>query len=213
MRFASKQRQEAGLAKRYYAALVAAVAWFAVIGQYLNSTTTTGNYFSYFTILSNVLVALITTAAALGPESAFGRFLNRPPVATATALYITVTGLVYFFILAPLYHLTGWVLFFDQVLHYVVPPAYVLFWLIFVPKGMLGLRNIAWMLIFPLAYGAYTLLRGPLVDWYPYPFIDATQLGYPKTLRNIGEFTLFFAFMGSIYVLVDHVLGHLRRGA
>ena len=200
--------------KRTYAAVFAAVGWFAVIGQYFNAYAGTPNgfnYISFFTILSNILVALTLTSAALAPASAVGRFLNRPSIATATALYITVTGLVYYFLLADLYHLEGWTLQFDRLLHYVMPPAYVFFWLVFVPKGTLDLRHVPWMLVAPLAYGAYTLARGPLVDWYPYPFVDAATLGYPRTFRNIAEFLIFFAFMGSIYVLLDRLIGRFRR--
>lgn len=196
--------------KRYLAAAIAAIGWYAIVGQYFQSSSA-GNYFSYFTILSNVLVAVTTTLVALAPDSAPGRFVQRPPVATSVALYITVTGIIYWLILAQLYDLEGWVLFFDRLLHYVIPPAFVLFWLLFIRKGTLDLRHLPGMLAAPIAYGAYTLLRGPLVNWYPYPFIDVNELGYPTTFRNIVEFTIFFAFVGSLYVLVDHALGRLRR--
>lgn len=202
---------------RAYAGVFAAVGWFSVVGQYVNtyagSLAGTINYFSYFTILSNILVAATLTSAALAlaRESGIGRLLNKPAVATATALYITVTGLIYFFILSHLYQLEGWTLQFDRLLHYVMPPAYVVFWLAFVPKGTLDLRNVVWMLVVPLVYGAYTLARGPVAGWYPYPFIDAATLGYPRTFRNTGEFIIFFAFMGSIYVLIDRLIGRLRR--
>jgi hypothetical protein len=69
------------------------------------------------------------------------------------------------------------------------------------------------MLIAPLAYGVYTLARGPLVDWYPYPFIDVSKLGYPLAFRNIGEFVVYFAVGGSIFVLADRLIGRLRPAA
>lgn len=202
------------MVRRSFAGLIAAVGWFAIIGQF-TQTPSAGNYFSFFTILSNILVAVTVTAAALAPESRLGRFLSDPRVATATVLYISVTGLVYAVILAKLYHLEGWVLLFNRLLHYVVPPLFVLFWLAFVRKGTLTIRYLPLMLIAPLAYGAYTLIRGPMVGWYPYPFIDAATLGYPATIRNIVEFTVFFALLGSVYILIDHVVGRLlpRRAA
>lgn len=199
------------MAQRIYAVLLAALGWFAIIGQYVVSTTTIFNYVSFFTILSNILVTLTATFAALAPDSRPGRLLLKPIVATSTALYITITGVIYYVLLAKLYDLVGWNKTFSETLHYVMPPAYVLFWLLFIPKGTLTLRHVPWMLLFPLAYGIYTLLRGPLVDWYPYPFIDVRELGYPRAFRNIGEFVIFFALMGSIYVLIDQVVGRLRR--
>ena len=196
--------------KRIYAGVFAAVGWFAIVGQFILTPTSAGNYFSYFTILSNLLVAATLTSAALIPDSAIARFFARPVVATSTVVYITVTGLVYYFLLAALYDLEGWTKQFDHILHYVVPPAYVLFWLAFVRKGTLHVGSIPWMLIAPLAYGVYTLARGPIVDWYPYPFVDVTELGYPHVFRNIVEFVIFFAFVSSIYVLIDRLVGRFR---
>ena len=196
--------------KRIYAGVFAAVGWFAIVGQFILTPTSAGNYFSYFTILSNLLVAATLTSAALIPDSAIARFFARPVVATSTVVYITVTGLVYYFLLAALYDLEGWTKQFDHILHYVVPPAYVLFWLAFVRKGTLHVGSIPWMLIAPLAYGVYTLARGPIVGWYPYPFVDVTELGYPHVFRNIVEFVIFFAFVSSIYVLIDRLVGRFR---
>jgi hypothetical protein len=199
---------------RIYAGAFAALGWFAVIGQYFNAyagTPNAWNYLSFFTILSNILVAVTLTSAALAPDSSAGRFFARPVVATSVAVYITVTGLVYYFLLASLYDLEGWTKHFDHILHYVMPPAFVLYWLVFVRKGTLHVGSIPWMLIFPLLYGVYTLLRGPFVHWYPYPFIDVSTLGYPRTFRNIGEFIVFFAFMSSIYVLIDHLIGRIKE--
>jgi hypothetical protein len=163
---------------RLYAGVFAAVGWFAIVGQFFLTPTSAGNYFSYFTILSNVLVALTLTSVALAPGSGI-----------------------------------GWTKQFDHILHYVVPPAYVLFWLAFVRKGTLHVGSIPWMLIAPLAYGVYTLARGPFVGWYPYPFIDVTDLGYPHVFRNIVEFVVFFGFVSSIYVLIDRLAGRLRTAA
>ena len=203
--------------KRIYAGVFAAVGWFAVIGQYLNkyadTLTDSIKYISFFTILSNILVAATLATAALAPESRLGRFLDKPGVATATVLYITVTGFVYHFLLASLYHLEGWTLIYDRLLHYVIPPAYVLFWLLFVPKGTLDLKNAALMLAFPVVYANYTLVRGPFADWYPYPFIDVSKLGYPQAFHNIVDFVILFAFVACVFVLIDRVAGMIRRAA
>jgi len=200
--------------KRAYAGFFAAVGWFAVIGQYFNvyagSLTGTIDYLSYFTILSNILVALTLGSVALAPKSRLAGVLTRPPVAMATAVYITVTGLTYYFILSRLHHLEGWTRHFDHLLHYVMPPATIVFWLAFIPKGSLRLRNVAWMLVPPLIYAVWTVVSGALSGFYPYPFVDVATLGYPKFLRNVAEFIVFFSLVGSIYTLIDRVVGELR---
>ena len=37
-----------------------------------------------------------------------------------------------------------------------------------------------WWLLVPLTFFAYSLIRGAIVDWYPYPFIDVGLHGYGK---------------------------------
>lgn len=200
--------------QRIYAALFAAVGWFAIVGQYIvgYSATPGGiwNYISFFTILSNLLVAVTLTSVALAPQSGLARLMTRPGVATATALYISVTGIVYYFILSKLWVLEGWVKHFDHMLHYIIPPAFVLFWLVWVRKGAIHLHIIPALLGPPLLYGVYTLLRGAVVGWYPYPFVDVTKLGYPHVFINIGGFIFFFALMASVLVLADHVVARLK---
>jgi hypothetical protein len=46
-------------------------------------------------------------------------------------------------------------------------------------------RRIVWLAVsFPVAWCLFTLIRGELVGWYPYPFIDVGALGYGKALVN-----------------------------
>lgn len=203
--------------KRVYAGVFALVGWFAVVGQYFashaDSLSSTIDYFSYFTVLSNILVAATLTAAALAPRSAVGSCLLKPGVAVATAVYISVTGLTYYLILSSLYHLEGWVLFFDRLLHYVMPPAYVLFWLVFIAKGELRLSAAAWALIAPIAYAVYTFVHGPWTGFYPYPFIDLPKIGVWNTARNVLQFVVFFYVMGIAYVALDRLIARLRQSA
>jgi len=57
-------------------------------------------------------------------------------------------------------------------------------WLLLGPRKLASSR-IAWLsLIFPVSWLAFTLIRGAFVHWYPYPFIDVTQLGYGRAAVN-----------------------------
>lgn len=203
--------------KRVYAGGFALVGWIAVVGQYFashaGSLSGTIDYFSYFTVLSNILVAATLTAAALAPQSAVGSYLLKPGVAVATAVYISVTGLTYWLVLSALYDLQGWVLFFDRLLHYAMPPAYVLFWLVFMPKGQVRLGAAAWALAPPVAYAVYTFAHGPWTGFYPYPFVDVSKIGVWNTARNVLEFIVFFYLVGIGYVALDRLMARLRRTA
>jgi hypothetical protein len=88
--------------KRSLQISIATIAWLAVILQlYLqivNRTTAVSEalirFFSYFTILTNIIVAVCFTALALQKGKAFNIF-NNPGRLTAVTVYILIVGLVY----------------------------------------------------------------------------------------------------------------------
>jgi hypothetical protein len=169
-------------------------------------------YFSYFTILSNILVATVVTPAAFAPHSSLARWVLRPPYAGAVALYIIITGLIFHALLSGLEALVG----LDQAanvgLHYLTPPLYALFWLLFVPKGTLRpIHALVW-LIWPVVYAAISLIRGPIVAWYPYPFIDASRLAVGRLILNIVGVSAVFLVVGLVLVAIDAVLGRMQAG-
>lgn len=203
---------------RVYAGIGAAVGWFALVLQLVILVTSesdlsvalrVNNFFSYFSILSNILVATTLTVAALGGANGFARFFSRPGVQTAVALYISVTGIVYSLVLRAIWDPVGWQRVADQLLHDAMPLVYVLFWLLFVRKGTLGFASVGWFLAFPIAYAAYSMIRGLIVDWYPYPFVDASVLPAGELIVNVIVMTAGFAILGAIYVLLDRWLGRL----
>jgi hypothetical protein len=194
---------------RLYCTVAAVLGWFFLALQFFvggngQSLGTAWNFFSYFTILSNILAAATLTAAAIGGGAAWPA---RPRFATPVALYMTVTGLVYAFILAELWNPQGWLLLADTGLHDLMPALYGLFWLALVSKGSLTLGRLpAWM-AFPLLYGSYSLVRGAFVGWYPYPFLNVGQLGYGRVLMNMAILLIAFLVLGTVFILLDRALG------
>ena len=66
----------------------------------------------------------------------------------------------------------------NVVLHYLVPVWFALDWLLAPPTPPVPFRTALPWLLYPLAYVTYSLVRGPVVDWYPYPFLDPANDGY-----------------------------------
>jgi hypothetical protein len=128
-----------------------------------------GNYFFFFTILSNVVAAALMAGQALWPRWMETNGLFRG----AVTLYMTITGMVYAVLLAPIEADVGlidpWVNF---VLHTVGPVALLIDWLLFPPTRRMLPHSVPIWLAFPVLYFAVTLIRGPMEDWYPYPFLD-----------------------------------------
>jgi hypothetical protein len=157
-------------------------------------------YFSFFTLLTNLLVALVLTVSLLAAHSRWGRFYTRPAVGTGTALYIAMVGAVYFFLLRNLWQPEGLSKVTDILLHDVVPVLYVIFWIFFVPKSGLRWKDpLAWA-IYPIIYLAWILARGAASGRYPYPFVDVGQLGYPLVVRNSA--VLLAIFLASAFAVV-----------
>jgi hypothetical protein len=134
---------------------------------------TDGDYFSYFTVLSNLFASAMLLLGALRPAAARSRAVEL--LRGASVVYILTTGIVYLLLLsghAPAY---PWV---NAILHYAMPVAVTADWLLDPPRMRLDLRQTVplWM-AFPLLYIVYTLARGAIVGWYPYFFVNPHRGG------------------------------------
>lgn len=162
--------------------------------------TTVSNYFSYFTILTNILVASAFLTGSLFPRSRVGRFANHPAVTTGLVLYIDVVGIVYVSVLAGLWNPQGLQWWADLLLHKVTPISTLLIWIAFVPKLELSWSTALTWLPYPAAYLAVSLIRGEITGEYPYPFINVVKLGWPGAIFNCVLMTGLFLGLG--YALV-----------
>ncbi len=164
---------------------------------------------SYFTIQSNVAVALTALTLVRDPD----RDGPRWRVLRLDAIVgITVTGVVHWFLLRPLLHLTGWSYATDKLLHVVVPAMAVLGWLAFGPRPRVSLRVVLLSLVWPAAWLAYTLAMGVVTGWYPYPFLDVgLQGGGTVAIASVGVALGMFACAALVW-LVDRLLGRRQSG-
>ncbi|MBC2690476.1 MULTISPECIES: Pr6Pr family membrane protein [Pseudomonas] len=165
------------------------------------------SYFSYFTVLTNTLVAAVLTSAATTRESRGRTFLLQPWVSSGIAVSISVVGLAYSLLLRHLWHPQGWQLIADELLHDVMPLLFVLYWWRCVPKGHLRLGHIGLWAIYPLLYFAYVLLRGRSLGIYPYPFVDVEKLGYPQVFLNASGILLGFVVVALVVLGLDRWRG------
>jgi len=202
-----------------YRSIAALIAWAGLLLQYFLMVrgqsgevfaTRTINFFSYFTILSNLLAAAALSAPSAAPASPLGRFFNRPSVRTAIVVYTSVTAATYIVILQNLWNPQGLQWIADTTLHYLTPAIYLIDWLLFTPKGTLRWRSVLPWLVFPLAYGLYSIFRGPLAGFYPYPFLDVSNLGLAKVLVNMAAMTTLFLALGLAFILIDRLLKRRR---
>jgi len=153
--------------------------------------TRLGRLVSYFTIQSNLLVAV--TAVQLA----------RDPLRAAALVGITVTGLVHFVLLRPLLHLegAGWAA--DKLLHMVVPLVAVVGWLVAGPRPRAPWRDTVTALLWPVAWLAWTLVIGAVTGWYPYPFLDVGAKGAGSVAVTCVGVTLLFLALAGVLSWLD----------
>ena len=200
---------------KYYRIGAAAVAWFALVLQYYLTVTKPGapfleatvRYFSFFTILTNIIVALALTLPWLAPQSRVGQFFDRPSVRTAILAYIIIVAVIYHYLLAKLWNPQGWELIADTIEHVVTPALYIIGWVLFVQKGTVRWKSAVVWLGYPLVYAVYSLIHGAVTESYPYPFINVSNLGYDKVFTNMAVLVFVFLGLGVALIGIDRRMG------
>ena len=142
------------------------------------------NFFSFFTIESNILGVILLVFLGMynlfvsGDTTKQFAFLRG-----GVTLYMTMTGIIYVMLLSgnedALQTTIPWV---NIVLHYVMPAVILADWLAFPPQRYLPFKRAILWVTFPIVYLFYSLIRGSFTQWYPYPFINPIQNGWPTVV-------------------------------
>lgn len=198
---------------RVPAAIVAILGWLALITQFYlilenrraSVPETIVRYFSYYTVLSNLLVAVTCT------RMAFGALLLRKPMLTAVLVYIIVVCTVYNAVLRFLWQPEGIQLAVDELLHSVIPILYGMFWFLYADHYILQWKRIFRWMIFPLVYLTYILVRGAVSGFYPYPFLDVSSLGLSKVIVNCLIIAVVFLVISVLFVAIGKHKTNVRN--
>jgi hypothetical protein len=194
------------------AALVALVCWAGLAIQF--SATYAGQQdlaatawilLRFFTVITNLLVAILMTAVALGRRV-------PPVILGGITIAIILVGAVYMLLLRGLLELSGGALLADTLLHKVSPVAMAAWWVAFAPKRSLRWDAPVKWAAYPLAYFAYALARAHFDRRYPYPFMDLGELGWTQVLLNAGGIAMAFILAGLGLVALDRVLPGTAKG-
>jgi len=162
-------------------------------------------FFSYFTILTNLMVAAAYLSALT--EWRWLGWWRTPWVRAMIAGSIVVVMIVYHLLLAGLVRDEFWWQLADRTLHYVDPLLYVIWWLLAVPHGSLKWGDLPRMLVYPGLYLVWALGRGAVVSQYPYPFIDVSAHGYGQVALNSLGVLAAFVLVYAAVIGIDRWLG------
>ena len=201
---ATAARRTVGALRFAAAALVLAAIITQITDQVGAGVFVANEYFSYFTIESSMMNVVVLAA---GGYLAF-RFKRDTVLYTglrmATVTYAIVTGVVYNLLLRGLPP-TGYVgIQWPTEVEHVWIPIYILIdWLFATGRARLAWTWVWAAIAYPLAWCAFTLIRGAVTGWYPYPFIDPSGPGgWPSVgmyILGIAAFIVGLAFLAVRY--------------
>lgn len=186
-------------------ALFAVVFQFYLMYQNRNQSVpeTIIRFFSFFTILTNSLEAVYFSK--LSAELIFKKSDAKINfgVLTAITVYILIVGLVYQVILRHLWSPTGLQRVVDEMLHSLNPLLVLIFWIMNRKGNILQYKSLLTWLIFPLAYLVFVLLRGEISGFYPYPFLNVTEIGLQQVIMNSLGMTAVFVLMSVLLIWIS----------
>lgn len=192
-------------------AFLSILCWFTVILQLIliilnrqaSVFETIIRFFTFFTILTNILVAIVFTANWLQPKNSF-QFFNKPNTQLAIAVYIFVVGFVYNTILRFIWQPKGWDKVADELLHLIIPIVYILFWYFKFSKKEINYKSVFGWLLFPIIYIVIVMIRAYFSGYYPYPFLHVGNLGVEKVVYNSILMTLFFVVVSVVFYQINN---------
>lgn len=184
------------------------ISWSAVILQFFlmlqssdhSFVETTVRFFSFFTILTNSLVAFYFSTQ-LFMANRFS-FWNRPGVLTAITVYIIVVGVVYQIVLRPIWDPQGLAKVVDELLHSLNPLMVLFYWWLYEKKSKVTMSQVPYFLVYPFIYLVYILIRGHYSGFYPYPFVNVSDLGCAKVAMNSFYLFLVFTTLSTAFVFL-----------
>ena len=162
--------------------------------------------YRFFTLWMNTLIGVACATIALG------RYGSAQAL-SGLLLSIVIVAAVYHALLARFNDFTGLDALVDNMLHTVIPVAFVVFWLAFVRKSDLRFKDILPWLVLPLVYCIYAMGRAQFDGVYPYFFLNLADLGLARTMLNIIGLLIAFACVGAAIVLVAKLLARFEQSA
>lgn len=198
------------VARLFFGLLTLTAIGIQFFGVHLPHGFSAVNFFSYFTNLSNIFASLVFMVGAIS------LLQLREPTATddlirgASVAAMALVGVVYGILLRneDLGTLLPWV---NVVLHYLMPVAVLVDWFYQPPRSRLSVRQIGYWLLFPLVFVVYTLIRGAIIGFYPYRFLNPAKAGGYGGVALYGV-AIFVAFLVIGWVLIA-VGNGLKRSA
>jgi hypothetical protein len=178
-----------------------AIGW-QISDRIANNVFRPAEYFSYFTIQTSILTALVLAASAylLNLNGLDSDLAIRLRIAATSA--IIVVGIVYNLLLRDVPPAAAdlgyvWPVIPNEILHVWAPILVAVDWLLTKSQTSVRIHSALWVTVFPIAWVIFCIIRGNIDGWWPYWFLDPTDPGgIPQMLTYIFAIAAFFIGIG-----------------
>ncbi|GAB3536219.1 Pr6Pr family membrane protein [Arthrobacter tecti] len=173
----------------------------------LNSDFGAVNFFSYFTILSNIIASLVFIISAVRLARNYQTNDADVAIRGGSVVYMVFVGVVFNTLLRDV-DLGGLLPWINTVHHMVMPLAVLVDWIVWPPRSRISLRTVFVWMIFPVVYVLYSLIRGAAVGFYPYPFLDPTVQRYGGVALYCAALVVAFAVLALLVRWIANRVQH-----
>lgn len=187
--------------------LLLAIIW-QITDRVNNNVFRPGEYFAYFTIQSSLVAAVVLSVSAIREFRKLEdtKTLNLARLSVST--YAIVVAVVYNALLRGTPVLPGdpdygydWPVIPNEILHVWAPALIVLDLAFTAMKHQLKFKQIFWVLLFPLAWLVFTIIRGINTNWWAYWFLNPNEdAGVPGVIAYIFGI-MFFMLLSAVISL------------
>lgn len=204
--------------KKAYEIILFFLGWFSIVTQFVlmiqnrqaDIPETILRFFSFFTILTNILVALFFTVKSFNlAKRSFGLFY-KSGIFTALTAFILIVGLVYQVVLRSIWEPTGLQLVVDELLHTIIPLCTFIYWFFYAEQGDSKIQSVIIWLCYPIIYTIFIFIRGYFSSFYPYPFLNISEIGFGNTLINTTLILVSIIFIMSVLGLIGIKKNNLK---
>lgn len=165
---------------------------YQVTDRLLNNVFRPGEYFAYFTIQTSLIAAAVLAVSGMRELRGVAdtKALNLAKLSVSS--YAIVVAVVYNALLRGTVVQPGdpdygydWPVLPNEILHVWAPIFIVLDFALTKTTTKLKFKQIFWILVFPMAWLAFTIIRGIITDWWAYWFLN------PNLEAGVGGVAVF----------------------
>jgi hypothetical protein len=200
------------------ASVLVAILW-QITDRLLNNVFRPGEYFAYFTIQSSLIAAVVLAVSAIREFKALPQTKPLNLARLSVSTYAIVVAVVYNALLRGTPVLPGdpdygynWPVAPNEILHVWAPIFIVLDLALTAMTYKLKFKQIFWVLAFPMAWLAFTIIRGLVTDWWAYWFLNPNEDGgVTGVIIYILVIIVFGLVSASISLALNRLASKARR--